>query len=131
MPERHLGELLQLLFPDIELVDHPQAMPGKPDFWLPELQIALFCDGCFFHMCPQHFVMPEKNRDYWEPKIARNRERDRQVNKALKAAGIKVVRVWEHDLRKDVAPTRRRLQRIVRECRRKLIALESKEGEKV
>jgi len=110
-PERKLGELLRLMFPDEELVEHPKDLPGKPDWWLPGLRLALFSDGCFFHKCPRHFIMPENNRAYWEPKLARNRVRDRQANAALKAQDIRPVRIWEHDLRKDLTNARRKIRR--------------------
>ena len=110
-PERRLGELLRLMFPSEDVVEHPKDLPGKPDFWLPGLRLALFSDGCFFHKCPKHFIMPEKNREYWEPKLARNRVRDRQTNVALKAQGIIPVRIWEHDLRKDLTDARRKIRR--------------------
>jgi|GEM_PF-671402 len=114
-PERRLGELLRLMFPDEELVEHPKDLHGKPDFWLPGLRLALFSDGCFFHKCPKHFIMPENNRPYWEPKLARNRARDRQADVALKAQGIKPIRIWEHDLRKDLTKARRKIRRMLRE----------------
>jgi len=117
-PERKLGELLRLMFPDEELVEHPKDLPGKPDWWLPGLRLALFSDGCFFHKCPRHFIMPENNRAYWEPKLARNRVRDRQANAALKAQDIRPVRIWEHDLRKDLTNARRKIRRVVREQKR-------------
>ena len=116
-PERRLGELLRLMFPDEDIIEHPKDLPGKPDFWLPGLRLALFSDGCFFHKCPRHFIMPEKNRDYWEPKLARNRVRDRQTNAALKAQGITPVRIWEHDLRKDLTNARRKIRRAMRTAR--------------
>ena len=117
-PERRLGELLRLMFPDEELIEHPKDLPGKPDWWLPGLRLALFSDGCFFHKCPRHFIMPENNRAYWEPKLARNRVRDRQANAALKAQDIRPVRIWEHDLRKDLTNARRKIRRVVREQKR-------------
>jgi DNA mismatch endonuclease (patch repair protein) len=113
-PERQLGELLRLMFPDQELVQHPKELPGKPDWFLPQLRLVVFADGCFFHMCPKHFIMPERNRDYWEPKLRRNRERDRQINAELKLKGFVPIRVWEHDLRRDTANARRKIRRIVR-----------------
>ena len=116
-PERRLAELLRLMFPSEDLVEHPKDLPGKPDFWLPGLRLALFSDGCFFHKCPKHFIMPEKNKDYWEPKLARNRVRDRQINAALKAQGVTPVRIWEHDLRKDLTNARRKVRRAAREQR--------------
>ena len=113
-PECRLGELLQLMFPNEDIVEHPKDVPGKPDFWLPGQQLALFSDGCFFHKCPKHFIMPEKNRDYWEPKLARNHARDRQTNATLKAQGITPIRIWEHDLRKDLTKARRKIRQTAR-----------------
>ena len=113
-PERRLGELLRLMYPAETLVEHPAGLPGKPDWYLPALRLVLFSDGCFFHKCPRHFVMPEKNRDYWEPKLARNRARDRAANAALKALGLLPVRIWEHDLRKDLTAARRKIRRAAR-----------------
>ena len=114
-PERRLGELLRLMFPAEEIVEHAKDLPGRPDFWMPGLHLALFADGCFFHKCPKHFIMPENNRAYWEPKLARNHLRDRQNNAALKSQGTMPIRIWEHDLRKDLTSARRKIRRKLRE----------------
>ncbi len=114
VPEKRLGELLRLMFPDQVLVEHPKDLPGKPDYYLPGLCLVVFSDGCFFHKCPRHFIMPENNRAYWEPKLARNRARDRQSVAALKALNLCPVRIWEHDLRKDLACARRKIRRSLR-----------------
>ena len=114
-PERRLGELLRMMFPAEEIVEHAKDLPGRPDFWMPGLHLALFADGCFFHKCPKHFIMPENNRAYWEPKLARNHLRDRQNNAALKSQGIMPIRIWEHDLRKDLTSARRKIRRKLRE----------------
>jgi DNA mismatch endonuclease (patch repair protein) len=60
----------------------------------------VFVDGCFWHGCPQHQVVPKANPDYWVPKLRRNVERDREADAALDAAGWVVVHIWEHE---DVA----------------------------
>lgn len=114
-PERRLGELLRLMFPDEELIDHPQTLPGKPDYYLVDLHLAVFSDGCFFHKCPKHFTMPKNNRAYWEPKLARNKARDRQVNMLLRELGIMPIRIWEHNLRKDLTAARRKIRRALRQ----------------
>lgn len=75
-------------------------LPGlrsRPDVVFTLAKVAVFIDGCFWHMCPEHFVMPETNRDYWKPKIARNVERDRISSAQLSAAGWQVLRFWEHE----------------------------------
>lgn len=112
--ERRLGELLRTMFPDEELVEHPPSLPGKPDWWIPRLRLALFADGCFFHRCPQHFIMPLNNQEYWDRKTAGNCTRDRRVNRELRHEGIRPVRIWEHDLRTDLSKVRRKIRRAAR-----------------
>lgn len=43
------------------------------------------------------------NESYWAPKLARNRQRDRQHDERLLAAGWTVLRFWEHETPADVA----------------------------
>lgn len=87
-------------------------LPGKPDFVFPKHKIAVFVDGCFWHGCPKHATQPKTNATFWQEKIARNKARDRKVNRLLRAKGWTVLRVWEHDLRKrDEAKLLRRLKR--------------------
>ena len=69
----------------------------RPDLTFAGPKVAVFVDGCFWHSCPLHGTTPGTNRDYWEPKLRRNRERDRLVTAALTAEGWVVVRVWEHE----------------------------------
>ena len=72
-----------------------QKVFGKPDFVFPKLKLAVFVDGCFWHGCPKHGTEPKANRVFWKNKFARNRARDRRVNRALRAHGWRVLRVWE------------------------------------
>ena len=56
----------------------------------------MFVDGCFWHGCPEHFVLPGTNTAYWREKIRGNRKRDAETDAALEREGWAVVRVWEH-----------------------------------
>lgn len=69
---------------------------ARPDVVFPRARVAVFVDGCFWHRCPEHCQMPKANRDYWEPKLTRNVERDREADAALKSAGWTVLRFFEH-----------------------------------
>lgn len=73
---------------------------GIPDFVFLKSKTAIFIDGCFWHGCKKHRTIPETNRDFWEQKIRRNTERDREVTKTLKSKGWLVLRIWEHSLKK-------------------------------
>lgn len=74
---------------------------GKPDFALRKCNIVIFIDSCFWHKCPKHFRQPATNKKYWIPKINRNVERAKEVNKQLKKEGWKVLRFWEHEIKKN------------------------------
>jgi DNA mismatch endonuclease (patch repair protein) len=76
---------------------------GTPDFAFVKQRVAVFVDGCFWHGCPIHYRAPVQNADFWRQKLARNVERDDRVNLLLADAGWTVVRVWEHEIRTDLA----------------------------
>ena len=69
----------------------------RPDIAFTARRVAVFVDGCFWHVCPEHGRDPAVNEWYWAPKLRRNIERDRAADAALAAAGWQVVRVWEHE----------------------------------
>jgi len=66
-------------------------------------KVAVFLDGCFWHCCPEHGTSPRSNSGYWQAKLARNVERDREVDERLHGAGWAVIRVWEHESPNDAA----------------------------
>jgi len=68
----------------------------RPDIVFTGRRVAVFVDGCFWHVCPEHGRDPATNEWYWAPKLRRNVERDRAADAALAAAGWRVVRLWEH-----------------------------------
>ena len=72
---------------------------GKPDIVFPKYKVVIFLDSCFFHKCPYHFIEPKSNREYWIPKIERNKLRAKEVNEALRKQGWKVIRIWEHEVK--------------------------------
>ena len=68
----------------------------RPDIAFTRAKVAVFIDGCFWHSCPEHATMPKANREFWEAKLRRNVERDRENDRALGEIGWAVVRIWEH-----------------------------------
>ncbi len=82
---------------------HLRELPGTPDVALTRARIAVFFDGCFWHSCPQHGVLPKSNRGWWKAKLDGNVARDRRNNEALTELGWLPVRVWEHENLTDAA----------------------------
>ena len=80
-----------------------RKLPGCPDIVLPKYKTVVFVNGCFWHKhdCPR-FVWPSSNQEYWEPKILRNVERDKQNTALLKEAGWNIIVVWECELKKMI-----------------------------
>lgn len=80
------------------------SLYGHPDISIKKYRIAIFCDGDFWH--GYNWEEREKdiksNRDYWIRKIERNMEKDIEVNHVLEHLGYTVIRVWEHEIRKDL-----------------------------
>ncbi len=85
----------------IYFAKHVKKIIGKPDIVFRRKKIAIFIDSDFWHGHPARFIMPKTNREYWEGKIARNKEHDFEVNNALKDKGWRVLRLWEYDIKKN------------------------------
>lgn len=81
----------------------PQGFPGSPDLVFPKAGIIVFLDGCFWHGCPKCFRAPSTRVEYWRPKIAGNKKRDRRNTRLLRRQGLSVLRLWEHDIRSGKA----------------------------
>jgi len=73
---------------------------GNPDIILSDSKTAVFIHGCFWHGCPRHFRMPKSNKEYWSQKIKSNIRRDKKAEKLLKVQGYRIVKIWEHDLKR-------------------------------
>lgn len=94
-----LGLVVDILGPDHKVQENVRGMPGAPDILISSLNLVIFADGCFYHVCPTHGRVPGSNRSYWEPKLQANRLRDGRNDRKLRAMGISVWHFWEHDLK--------------------------------
>jgi len=81
---------------------HSKNVPGKPDIIFRKKKVAIFIDGCFWHGCPVCDRSPKSGNAYWENKISRNMARDRKYNELLINNGWLVIRLWEHEVTKDL-----------------------------
>ncbi len=76
---------------------HRRDLPGRPDIVLPKYQTVIFVHGCFWHRhkgC-RFAAVPATNAQFWQEKLDGNVARDRRSARALRAAGWRVLRVWE------------------------------------
>jgi DNA mismatch endonuclease (patch repair protein) len=69
----------------------------RADIVFRKAKVAVFVDGCFWHVCPRHSSWPKNNKSWWSKKLLANVERDRRVTRILSTMGWTVVRIWEHE----------------------------------
>lgn len=78
-----------------------KELPGKPDIYLSKYNTVIFVNGCFWHHhynCKLSYI-PKSKTDYWIKKFNRNIENDLKHEKELKQLGIKVITVWECEIK--------------------------------
>ena len=93
---------------------HRADLPGKPDLVFVSRRKVIFVHGCFWHSHGCNLAhVPQSNRDYWLPKLARNVARDGKNQAALAAQGWKSLVIWECEL-KQLAKVRQRVARFLR-----------------
>jgi DNA mismatch endonuclease (patch repair protein) len=78
-----------------------RTLPGRPDLSWGVKRVAVFVDGAFWHGHSSAFT-PGKSGSYWDGKIKRNMERDREADRALEGLDWIVIRVWDFEVRKDL-----------------------------
>lgn len=80
---------------------HVADLPGRPDVVFARSRVAVFVDGDFWHGY-RFPAWKAKLAPYWQEKIVRNRARDRRNFARLRASGWVVIRVWSHEIDRDL-----------------------------
>ncbi len=81
-----------------------KLLPGKPDVSILKYKLAIFIDGEFWHGYDWDVKKEtiKSNRGFWIPKIERNIQKDREVNRELNEMGFTVFRFWAGELKDDL-----------------------------
>lgn len=97
-PERVVRSLLRRLGYRFRL--HDSRLPGAPDIVFTKRRKVIFVHGCFWHShegCSKA-RLPKTRLDYWEPKLARNRARDKAALNELAGLGWSALVIWQCEL---------------------------------
>ena len=92
---------------------HVRALPGRPDIVFPEQKLAVFVDGDFWH----GWRLPAWERKlsrFWRDKLRANRARDQRNFRRLRALGWKVIRLWQHEVKRDLEACMARVESALR-----------------
>jgi DNA mismatch endonuclease (patch repair protein) len=77
-----------------------KELPGKPDIVLSKSRVVVFVDGDFWHGY-RFPAWKKKVSGFWRIKIEKNRERDVRNHRKLRRMGWKVIRIWQHQIKRD------------------------------
>lgn len=76
-------------------------LPGRPDLAFVSRRKVIFVHGCFWHGHPcKYGRLPKSRLNYWQPKIAGNKARDRQQVTRLRKDGWSVLTIWQCEIKK-------------------------------
>lgn len=80
-------------------------MFGRPDIVFTKQKVVIFCDSEFWHGYDWENKRDriKTNTEYWQNKIEKNINRDKEVNAKLQSEGWVVLRFWGKDIKKDVS----------------------------
>jgi DNA mismatch endonuclease (patch repair protein) len=86
---------------------HSSELPGNPDLVFGRRNKVIFVHGCFWHQhtCRRGSRTPSSRRDYWMPKLERNKKRDIENQRRLHELGWDVLVIWECELQNKDALT--------------------------
>lgn len=73
-----------------------ESILGQPDIFI-EPNLCIFVDGCYWHGCEQCH-----NKNKMSEWIRSRIVRDQLITQKLILDGYKVLRFWEHDIKKDI-----------------------------
>ncbi|SDX73330.1 very short patch repair endonuclease [Salimicrobium album] len=75
---------------------------GTPDIAIKKYKVVIFIDSCYWHACPLHGSVPKTNTEFWKNKFEKNKARDKRDREYYEEKGWNIMRIWSHDLKKNV-----------------------------
>ena len=91
----------ELLARGLRFLHHVRTLSGRPDIVFRKEKVAVFVDGDFWH----GWRLPaweHKLSSFWRAKLRANRARDQRNFRKLRSLGWRVIRLWQHELKRDL-----------------------------
>lgn len=96
---------------------HLKEVPGSPDLVFTKAKVAVFIDGDFWHGYDFEKTK-DKLKPFWREKIETNMARDEKNFALLHETGWTVIRLWGHEVKKDLPECLRRIEEALKSSAR-------------
>lgn len=100
-PERQLRSMLHRAGFRFRL--HDRSLPGTPDIVMKRHNAVILVHGCYWHRhdgC-SNSTTPSTRTDFWKSKFEATVARDKRNADALQKLGLRVIVIWECELKKN------------------------------
>lgn len=100
-PERQLRSMLHRAGFRFRL--HDRSLPGTPDIVMKRHNAVILVHGCYWHRhdgC-SNATTPSTRTDFWKSKFEATVARDKRNADALQELGLRVIVIWECELKKN------------------------------
>lgn len=100
-PERQLRSMLHRAGFRFRL--HDQSLPGTPDIVMKRHSAVILVHGCYWHRhvgC-SNTTTPSTRAEFWKSKFEATVARDKRNADALQELGLRVIVIWECELKKN------------------------------
>jgi DNA mismatch endonuclease, patch repair protein len=84
-----------LLSHGIEFFAHYPVNGRQIDILLKGRRIAISCNGCYWHCCPEHFPFAKTSQQ------KQNQKYDQTIDSVIEGAGYRHLVFWEHEILSD------------------------------
>ncbi|MDR0605382.1 MAG: very short patch repair endonuclease, partial [Bacteroidales bacterium] len=99
LPELIVQSLLRDI--GVEYEREKKLLNCRPDIIIQDMKKVIFIHGCFWHGHDRRRgQLPETNREFWEDKITKNKERDLRNYAELNEAGWDYLVIWGCEIKK-------------------------------
>ena len=110
-----LWNIVEAMKIDLPYWKNPKNIIGKPDVYFPNIKIAVFADGDFWH--GKDFEEKKDDlTDFWREKIGKNIERDKRQTKELEKRGFTVIRFWGSEIKSNPEKVTEVIRRMLKEA---------------
>ena len=114
-PERQLRSMLHRAGLRFRL--HDRSLPGTPDIVMKRHRAVILVHGCYWHRhvgC-RNATTPSTRAEFWKSKFEATVARDKRNAYALKELGLRVIVIWECELKKNPDKVRSEIQMRLKE----------------